>query len=89
MADSKLAYFKVAEIIWHSLKCEIGNAFYFVNCFTILLKSQNKRLSSKRAKERQGAYLSHDTFALFTIKTNIETCCIPARRGQGSESCNW
>lgn len=51
--------------------------------------SQNKRPSSKKAEERQGACLSHHTFALFIIKTNIETCCIPAQRGQGSESCNW
>lgn len=49
---------------------------------TILLKSQNKKPSSKKEEERKGAQLSQSTFALFIIKTNIETCYIPAYVGK-------
>lgn len=83
----KLGYFKAVWIISNRLKCEIGNApFFSINRFTVLLKSQNKMPSSKKAEQRRGTQLSHHTFASFIIKTNTETCCIPALDGQGSES---
>lgn len=79
----KVGYFKVIQIIWNGLEYETGNALYFTNGCTILLKSQNKRPSSKKVEERRGARLSQSsTFALFIVKTNIETCCIPAYVGK-------